>query len=160
MASQKDARARNSKQRRQKKQNQKRLQSTYGKTPPDCYCGAHPVLSMTSEIVYGRDHGPVWICGRWPACESMIGCHPDSTIPLGTLATREVRAARKMAHGLFDRVFQSGRMTRAEAYRELAAVIDLPVRQTHIGMFTLGQCEHAAAWARAELQRDHQPVIY
>lgn len=57
------------------------------------------------------------------------------------------------AHGAFDQLWKSGRMTRREAYVYLGDLLGIPDHLCHIGMFTkdeclllqikLSQCEHS-----------------
>ncbi|MEE9592030.1 MAG: zinc-finger-containing protein [Thermoplasmata archaeon] len=43
------------------------------------------------------------------------------------------RLLRHVAHVSFDRLWKRGLMTRREAYRRLAAELNLPLRETHLG---------------------------
>jgi hypothetical protein len=135
----------------QRKSALKRMQ--YKAKPDPCpYCGREPVLHRDSTPIYKQDHGPVWACPGWPQCDSIIGCHPGTTRPLGTMANTMLRKARKRAHKFFDKLFDPGPLTRQQAYIELATYMDLDIDDCHMGQFDLGQCELAAAFARAKLR--------
>lgn len=48
--------------------------------------------------------------------------------------------AKLEAHRLFDLLWNSGRMSRDEAYEYLSKIMELPKEFCHIGMFTKDQC--------------------
>lgn len=76
----------------------------------------------------------------------------DTAIPLGTLADEELRRARKVCKQPFERVWQSGLMTRTEAYTRIAKHLDIPIEQCHFGLFDERQCYVALNWAVARLK--------
>lgn len=108
------------------------------------HCGSAVSFVNNAEI-YGRAYGD------WPwaykchstQCGAYVGTHPNTKFPLGTLATAEIRAARMKAKNLFNPLWQSGQMTRSEAYAWLAAKISIPVAACHFGRFDAAQCERA-----------------
>lgn len=59
--------------------------------------------------------------------------HPGTNIPMGSLANHELRTLRRTAHYYFDQLYKTGRMSREESYRWLAAKICVPMREAHIG---------------------------
>lgn len=109
--------------------------------PTHCpHCGG-PVALVRNGAIYGREYG------EWPwaylcaPCDAYVGLHPFTGIPLGTLATAPIRAARKRAKSLFNPIWQDGEMTRSEAYAWASEALGLPPSATHIGMFSVEQCE-------------------
>ena len=70
-----------------------------------------------------------------------VGCHPNSTDPLGGCAGAETRKARIAAHAAFDPIWKSGRMTRGAAYRWLSHKTGIPKTNCHIGMMTIAQAK-------------------
>ncbi|HEX5362357.1 MAG TPA: zinc-finger-containing protein [Fluviicoccus sp.] len=111
--------------------------------PTTCpHCGSEVELCSNAKI-YGREYGD------WPwayrctddDCNSYVGVHPFTNIPLGTLATFEMREARKEAKAEFNPIWQSRQMTRSEAYAWLAGKLGIPVGECHIGWFDEDQCE-------------------
>ena len=75
-----------------------------------------------------------------------MGLHPFTGIPLGTLATPEMRDARKRAKAAFNPLWQGGRMSRSDAYAWLAGQMGIAdVNECHIGWFDVGQCERVIA---------------
>lgn len=74
-------------------------------------------------------------------CDAYVGCHPGTTKPLGRLANAELRAAKSDAHVYFDLIWQSGELTRTEAYAWLAEQLSITTDQCHIGMFDVDMCK-------------------
>jgi hypothetical protein len=107
--------------------------------------GNCPVCNQKPELVTGAaiyPHRPdledkhFWRCSEGHA---YVGCHYESTRPLGTLATAAMRKARRRAHAAFDplaRWFSS----RQASYQWLAKKLDLAVEDCHIGHFDEATC--------------------
>jgi len=115
---------------------------------PICpYCGAHAVLADSAEVYHGRDYGKIWLC-RW--CEAWVGVHKGDgqNRPLGRLANKELREAKRRAHAVFDplwaRKLERDGCSKAEArgagYRWLAQQLGIPREECHIGRFDVEQC--------------------
>lgn len=101
------------------------------------YCNADVICVSTLEF-YGRDYGAhVYKC---TGCEAYVGTHKGTQIPLGTLATKELRNLRKQAHAVFDPVWKDGHMLRYSAYRRLSEFMGTSRKDTHIAMFNEDQC--------------------
>jgi len=64
--------------------------------------------------------------------------------PLGRFANAELRAAKVAAHAAFDPLWRDGHMSRKDAYRWLAARLDIRVDKCHVGLFTVEECQRAA----------------
>lgn len=108
---------------------------------PICpYCGKK-AKCQDSSVIYGRSYGPAWICPDFPRCDAYVGCHPGTKAPLGRLANKELREAKKNAHSAFDPLWRSKKMTRSEAYKWLAEALGIEQAKCHIGMFDVEQCE-------------------
>jgi len=110
--------------------------------PDRCPHCASKVFIDTNALIYGRPFG------EWPwalmctGCDSYVGLHPFTGIPLGTLATKPMRDARKRAKDAFNPLWQDGGMTRTEAYAWLAGELGIAeVEKCHIGWFDVKQCE-------------------
>ncbi len=110
--------------------------------PDKCpHCGS-PVFIDSNAIIYGKEYG------EWPwalmctGCDSYVGLHPFTGIPLGTLATKPIREARKRAKAVFNPLWQEDGLSRDEAYAWLATVMGIEdVEKCHIGWFDVKQCE-------------------
>ena len=69
-----------------------------------------------------------WRCD----CGAYVGCHGDTTNPLGYPAGPATRRARSEAHAAFDPLWKREGMKRSAAYQWLAAALGLPPHATHI----------------------------
>lgn len=74
-------------------------------------------------------------------CDAYVGCHPNTTKPLGRLADAELRAAKVKAHAAIDPYWKSGRLHRAQVYKQLAIDLAIPPAACHIGMFDVAMCK-------------------
>lgn len=113
--------------------------------PTECpHCRSSVDIVHNSEI-YGRAYG------EWPwayqccCCEAYVGMHPFTNLPLGTLATAEMRHARKAAKAYFNKLHEgyNATMDRSEAYAWLAAQLGMPVSQCHFGLFDVDMANRA-----------------
>lgn len=112
-------------------------------------CGGTSKELVDGSVIYPHRpdlfHKAFWRC---PDCEkSYVGCHPDTTVPMGTLADEETRKARGAAHAAFDRLWKKedgGFMKRKEAYAWLAEVMGLEPKVCHISWFDADTSNYAA----------------
>lgn len=100
------------------------------------YCGSSVVL-RPAEGIYtkGYENTLLYVCSNYPECDAYVKCHPGTTIPMGQLADKKLRSLRQRAHNSFNKLYESGLMTRKEAYIWLADRIMLPAGQAHIAEF-------------------------
>ncbi|MEI2416153.1 zinc-finger-containing protein [Orrella sp. JC864] len=109
----------------------------------DC-CGGAVRLASNAEIYRGRKFGDwpyVYLCD---ACGAYIGLHPDTDLPLGTMANADLRALRKSTKRLFFDVaehFFHGQRDRTYAW--LAQVMGIDARRCHFGLFDIDACRAA-----------------
>lgn len=131
------------------------------KKPPVCpYCGKRS-LRVTGARIYPNRLDLVakcfYLCSP---CGAWVGCHPGSAVPLGRLASAELRREKQAAHRAFDPIWKSGRMTRTEAYHWLSEKLGISKENTHIGMFDVERCRAVVAIC-AEIsltkERNHVP---
>lgn len=116
--------------------------------PTECrHCGGLVKL-VENDAIYGMHFG------EWPyaylcqnrQCAAYVGVHPFTGIPLGTLATKEIRAARKRAKDVFNDYWMRRSMSRTAAYEWLARALGIEdVNHCHIGWFDVDQCERVIA---------------
>ena len=66
------------------------------------------------------------------------------------LATRidPVKRARKLAHEAFDPLWESGLMSRSQAYRWLGLKMRLPRHECHMRFFGVEECRRVVAICR------------
>jgi hypothetical protein len=105
------------------------------------YCGRQAEY-VDSSIIYGLSYGMIYLCRP---CDAYVGVHKGTDRPLGRLADNELRRWKKEAHVNFDRLWKHGNMTRGEAYVWLSRQMDIPVSETHIGMFDVAQCKQVVS---------------
>ena len=110
------------------------------------YCRS-PVELKHSSAVYrnGKDYGMMYVCSQYPKCDSYVGCHPNSSHPLGMLASAELRQARQRAHASFDRIWKAGLKSRTQAYKWLKRAMALEAYEAHIGQMNARECAHVVA---------------
>ena len=110
--------------------------------PETCrYCGSTVVFTSNAEI-YGKEYGngKCYLCRN---CKAFVGVHTGTQIPLGTLANNELRKARNKAHIEFDKLWKQPTriMTRFNAYKWLANKMNKDIKDTHIALFEIKECE-------------------
>jgi hypothetical protein len=112
--------------------------------PDTCpYCGKRVNLVNNAEI-YGCAYGEwpwAYACEDRRGCNSYVGLHPFTHIPVGTLADAPTRKARQKAKSVFNPIWQGGKMTRKQAYATLAKAMGIPVDSCHMGWFSVADCE-------------------
>ena len=117
------------------------------------YCSNPAQFRSSSAGVYRSDFGPIYICD---GCQAWVGVHKGTVRPLGRLANRELRSAKRRAHAVFEPLWQEApefyhdrklgrraaqRVARTLAYHWLAQHMGLPVNECHIGEFDVEQCQ-------------------
>ena len=108
------------------------------------YCGAAAqlrpasALGKTSPAYAGKRY---YVCSRYPFCDSYVEAHKESGLPMGTLASKQLRRMRRDAHLALDRLWKRGYMTRAEAYRWLQTQMGIPKSDAHIASFSEYRCD-------------------
>jgi ssDNA-binding Zn-finger/Zn-ribbon topoisomerase 1 len=105
------------------------------------YCGA-PVHYRSADGIYHANPNGVmlYVCGNYPTCDAYVRTHQGTKIPVGSLADGKLRALRKRAHDAFNQLYLSGLMSRDDAYRWLAGVLQAPQSQAHIGLLSEYYC--------------------
>ena len=107
------------------------------------YCHSKAFL-RPATVVYGPNApdpaARLYVCARYPFCDSYVAAHQKSFLPMGTLANRELRKKRKEAHRALDKLWRSGLMSRKEAYRLLQLYLGLPEEEAHIAKFSMERC--------------------
>ena len=112
--------------------------------PQRCPFCRSSVSLIDSAKIYGHSYGFIYLCNAYPKCDAKVGCHPKTIIPLGTLADKELRKWRSLAHRKFDPLWQSGVFpSRQIAYKWLSKAMKLPLERTHVAMFDIRQCQRA-----------------
>lgn len=75
------------------------------------YCGAKASLRPASAVYGTATKVPdsyLYVCDRYPRCDSYVGAHKRTKEPMGTLANGDLRNKRIQAHKAFDWMWKSG----------------------------------------------------
>lgn len=107
------------------------------------YCGTQAVLRPASAVhgINARPGEYLYVCQRYPVCDSYVGAHRKSLLPMGRLANGDLRNKRIKAHKAFDRLWKCGIMEKWQAYRWMQAKFSLSSEQAHIAKFSDYMCD-------------------
>lgn len=98
------------------------------------YCGSPVIYRSADGIYHDNSKGTMlYVCSHYPECDAYVRVHAGTSIPVGTLANHELRTLRRTAHHYFDQLYQSGMMSKQDAYQWLADLICAPLSEAHIG---------------------------
>ncbi len=114
-------------------------------------CGAAIEIAHHTQV-YGREYSDwpwMYLCRQ---CDAMVGMHPFTNIPLGTLADSVLRKTRQACKQPFELLWTAKRMTRDEAYASLATHLGIAVETCHFGWFDAEMCGRARDWAVSQLR--------
>ena len=103
------------------------------------YCGS-PALCRPAAMVHGSstlEKGRyLYVCSRFPECDSYVAAHKKDKSPMGTLA--ELQKARHME--------------KWAAYLWLQGKLGLGKDQTHIGLFSGQMCDRVISLCHQALE--------
>lgn len=126
--------------------------------PTECrYCRVPVVLVNNSEI-YGREYGDwpyLYLCRK---CNSYVGLHPKTDLPLGTLATKELRGARSKSKEAFHAMLKELGIGRGDGYALVSAGLDIPLERCHFGWFEIPQCEEVKHFCNKQIMKKRHPL--
>lgn len=122
------------------------------------YCGS-PVIFRSSEgIIKGNPKKvKLYVCLRYPACNAYVRVHEGTRIPVGELATPELRSLRRQAHLYFDQLYLSGLMSKQVAYQWLSDITCTPPNRAHIGYLREYNCQLVIDESKKLLDEKHIP---
>jgi len=115
------------------------------------YCQAEAELTTGKEIYPHRKDLydlKFWICRP---CGAYTGTHKQSKehAPKGKLADEALRKTRMRAHRMFDPLWESGYMTRNNAYAWLQEKLGWD-KKPHIGFMDIEECERVIELTRPD----------
>lgn len=123
--------------------------------PEICPHCQSPVIRVNNVQIYGREYGAwpwAYLCTK-PACDSYVGIHPKTDIPIGTLATKPMREARKAAKAAFSPLWEKQGMEKDAAYSWLAEKMGIAdMNHCHVGWFDVAQCNQVIAICNTHLK--------
>ena len=107
------------------------------------YCGAQALLREGSFLFEDAYVKHLYVCVRYPDCDSYVAAHDNNNKPMGSLANGVLRKKRILAHQEFDRLWKgtSPVFTRKQAYNWLCDKLGGHVRRLHIGSMGDGMCD-------------------
>lgn len=129
-----------------------------GLGPPErCpYCHSAVELVTGAEVYPNREDladRHIWRC---TSCDAHVGCHKrgarialpdgeelvsDGTLPMGSLANEDLRAARIETHRMFDALWQPPAcMNRREAYAWMAKLLNIRREEAHVASLSYDEC--------------------
>ena len=118
------------------------------------YCGAAVVYRSADGIYRDNSKGTMlYVCSHYPQCDAYVRVHAGTNIPVGTLANHELRTLRRTAHHYFDQLYQSGMMSKQDAYQWLADLICAPLSEAHIGYLGEYYCKQVIEESRKLLEQ-------
>lgn len=122
--------------------------------PDTCPVCSGPVVIAHHTQIYrsGQTYGEWPWAYRCTSCDAMVGMHPFTSIPLGTLAGPELRRLRTDCKQPFNLLWKHHRMSRIDAYQALSDHLGIPKAECHFGLFDADQCRAARAWAVQQLR--------
>jgi len=100
------------------------------------FCGS-PVIFTSNAEIYGKEYGS-GKCYKCTSCDSYVGVHENTLIPLGRLANKELRKLKKQCHNMFDPIWNNNNnkyINREQAYGRLANLLGIPASDCHFGWF-------------------------
>ncbi len=115
--------------------------------PPEIcrYCAGTVDLVNNSVFYGGKEYG--WpLAYRCSCCGARVGCHPDTDLPLGTLANEETMKARRDAHAAFDVLWKGRTDARSHAYKALAKAMGM--KKAHISWLDAEECRRIVELCR------------
>lgn len=121
--------------------------------PKNCrYCNNEVVYTSNSEI-YGKEYGngKCYLCKN---CKAFVGTHTGTIYPLGTLANNELRKWRNETHLWFDKIWRNHKnSSRERTYNWLSIELNIPLHETHIGLFEIEQCKKTIELTKERLNK-------
>lgn len=106
------------------------------------YCGQRLVFRIAEEMGIAEQEGVnFWACSHYPECDAYVRTNKNSQMPRGTVANGKLRRLRNETHRVFNQLYESGYMTKGDAYLWLSKVMGCTGQQAHIGQFSEFDCQ-------------------
>ena len=107
-----------------------------------CHCGATAVLRPASFIHTNPYYDEyIYVCSKYPECDSYVGAHKRSRKPKGTLADKNLRNKRIEAHKIFNKLWTTGLMEKWQAYKWMQGKLGLHRYDAHIAKLSPYMCD-------------------
>ena len=126
------------------------------------YCNCETFLVSGKEI-YGQNSA---FEGMYYRCienfDHYVGTYKDNITSLGRLADKELRGYKMDGHSVFDPMWKTGPKifsNQQKAYRWLSKQMNIPLQETHFGMFTIEQCKEAISKCKEYKQKSSGTIL-
>lgn len=130
------------KQHEQKNKNSNKKKKRNNKQIRCPYCGQRLVFRTAEEMGFVEKEGiNFWVCSHYPECDAYVRTNRYSQTPRGTVANGKLRRLRNETHRVFNQLYESGYMTKADAYLWLSKIMECTGPQAHIGQFSELECQ-------------------
>jgi hypothetical protein len=116
-------------------------------------CNGKAWLTLASVLYKKLGRKYIYWC---KPCDTRVGCHKDTTQPLGTPADAELRREREFLHKRIDPIWKADLQQRrtvdphykeskakTKFYQRFATAMELNEDDCHIGKFDLAACRRA-----------------
>ena len=103
---------------------------------------------VENKEVYGVNFGKSYMIYLCRPCNAYVGCHNNTTRPMGTLANKDLREMRSKAHNLIDPIWQKKKLSRSEVYQVLEYIFKRPF---HIAMEREEALEELFKYSRSRI---------
>lgn len=121
------------------------------------YCGSRAVLRSADGIYRDNTQGDMlYVCKNYPECDSYVKVQRGSNLPLGSLANKKLREMRKEAHYHFNKLYESGLITKESAYDWLAGLLGVPLTHAHIGQLGEYDCKYVVEESQKYMARERK----
>ena len=119
------------------------------------YCGS-PAICRPAAMVHGsstleKGHY-LYVCSRFPECDAYVAAHKRDRSPMGTLADRELRHKRALAHNALESLQKARHMEKWAVYLWLQGKLELDEEQAHIGLFSGQMCDRVISLCHQALE--------
>ena len=117
------------------------------------YCGAHAVMRSANKVFGTKLYEPdrfLYVCTNWPTCDAYVTAHASDHRPMGTLANKQLRHKRILAHKAFQNYRKATKTEKWASYIWLEGKLGLDQARTHIGMFSEEECDRVIALCMKE----------
>ena len=132
--------------RKKRKPRQKHISTKHKKQLLCPYCGAQALLREGSFLFEDAYVKHLYVCVRYPECDSYVAAHDSSKKPMGSLANATLRKKRILAHQAFDQLWKGSVgnapiFSRKQAYNWLNDKLGGLSGHIHIGGIGEGMCD-------------------
>lgn len=93
---------------------------------------------VENKVIYGKNIGKSYMAWYCKPCNAWVGCHENTTRPLGTMANAKLRKWRIRAHQAIDPLWKKGPIKRNTVYKVLSRAFGYRI---HIGKADIETCK-------------------